>query len=184
MAGSSARQVALTFAVGTVIAGCSSDGNKPQTLPTLSAPATVEMSPTPATPSPPATADASAAGVEAFIKSYYAEINHAIRTGDVSALTTYSVPTCSCRRLVDSIRQKSVGSRIIGGKFTLREVVPHDLTPTLARARVLFDVDKAQVVKTDGTIAETIAAAPGARDDISLVRESDRWLVLKAVEIS
>ena len=126
---------------------------------------------------------ATAESVKAFIKSYYDEINRAIRTGDVTTLTTYSVAACPCRRLVESIKQKSTGSVTKGGRFTLRDVTPHDVTPTQARAQALFDVEKAQVVRPDGTVAETIEAAPGARDDISLIRQNNSWLVVTAVEI-
>lgn len=173
MPGSSARQVALTFAVGAVVAGCSSDGDKPQTLPTI------PPSPTAATPTPSAAAStaASAASVEAFIKSYYNEINRAIRTGDPTKLATYSTPACPCRRLVTSVKEKSTGSSIRGGKFTLRSVAPHDVTPTLAGAQVLYDVEKAEVVKSDGHILETIPAAPNARDDISMVLYGGHWLI-------
>lgn len=172
----SARQLALALALGAVLAACSDDGDKPQVLPSVTTP-----SPTPSkSPAPsvsPTGSDASAAGVEAFIKSYYAEINRAIETGDVSTLTSYSVPACPCRRLVESIREKTTGSRIQGGEFTLSTVSPHDVTPTLAGAEVLYDVAKAEVVKSDGRVIETVKAAPGARDDISVVRYNDRWLV-------
>lgn len=177
MPGSSARQLALTLTVGAILVGCSSAGDKPQTLPTLSASARVDASASLSTPPSAAATAASAAGVEAFIKSYYAEINRAIRTGDVSKLATYSTPACPCRRLVASIKEKSTGSSIRGGEFTLRNVAPHDVTPTLAGAQVLYDVEKAEVVKSDGHILETIPAAPNARDDISMVLYGGHWLI-------
>jgi len=175
MPGSSVRSVALALVLTATVAGCSSsDGEKPRVLPTIPSLTPSSTSPTPLAS---ATADTSAASVVAFIKSYYAEINRAIETGDVSTLTSYSVPACPCRRLVESIREKTTGSRIQGGEFTLRTVSSHDVTPTLAGAEVLYDVAKAEVVKPDGRVIETVKAAPGARDDISIVRYNGRWLV-------
>lgn len=163
--------VALALTLG--LSGCSSDDKKPQTLPTLKSPTASTSS----TPSPSGLPDATVESVKAFVKSYYDEINRAISTGDVTKLATYSIPACPCRRLVTSIKEKSAGSSIRGGRFTLKSVAPHDVTPTLAGAQVLYDVEKAEVVKSDGRVIETIEAAPGARDDISIVRSGGGWLV-------
>lgn len=176
MPGSSARQLSLALALSAVLAGCTGDGDKPQTLPTIKSPSPA------ASPSPPMTtaaptSDMSARGVEAFIRSYYAEINRAIETGDVKALTSYSIPACPCRRLVASIMAKSAGSSIRGGHFTIHVVSPHDVMPTLAGAQVLYDVEEAKVVKPDGTVVQTVKAESGARDDLSLVRSNGKWLV-------
>ena len=163
----------VVLVLALALAGCSSNDKKPQTLPTMTSP-NVSRSPT---PSPSMSPGATAESVKAFIKSYYDEINRAIRTGDVTKLAEYSTPACPCRRLVASIREKSIGASIRGGQFTLRSVVPHDVTATLAGAQVLYDVEKAEVVKSDGRVVETIEAAPDARDDISMVRYQGRWLV-------
>lgn len=175
MPGSSARGVALAVVLSATVAGCSSsDGEKPRALPTIP---TATPSSTSPTPLASATADTSAASVVAFIKSYYAEINRAIETGDVTALSAFSTPACSCRQLLQSIKRKSTGSKIEGGRFALHEVVPHDVTPTLAAARASYDVGKAEVVKQDGSVIQTIEAETGAQDDISIVRAKGRWLV-------
>lgn len=166
-------RVTVALALALALAGCSSNDKKPQTLPTMASP-NVSRSPT---PSPSMSPGATAESVKAFIKSYYDEINRAIRTGDVTKLAEYSTPACPCRRLVASIREKSSGASIRGGRFTLRSVAPHDVTATLAGAQVLYDVEKAEVVKSDGRVVETIEAAPDARDDISMVRYQGRWLV-------
>lgn len=164
-------RVALAFALA--LTACSSEDKKPRALPTIKSPsARPSVTSSPSTP-PGATAES----VKAFIKSYYDEINRAIRTGDVTKLAEYSTPACPCRRLVASIREKSIGASIRGGQFTLRSVAPHDVTATLAGAQVLYDVEKAEVVKSDGRVVETIEAAPDARDDISMVRYQGRWLV-------
>jgi len=181
MPGSSARGVALAVVLSATVAGCSSsDGEKPRALPTIP---TATPSSTSPTPLASATADTSAASVVAFIKSYYAEINRAIETGDVSALTSYSVPACPCRRLVSSIKEKSTGTKIRGGHFTLGGISPHDVTPTLAGVVVTFDVARAEVVKADGTIVDTIEAAKGAKDDLSLVLHNGSWLVANGLEL-
>jgi len=121
---------------------------------------------------------ATAESVKAFITSYYDEINRAIRTGDVTILATYSIPACPCRRLVESIKRKSTGSSTIrGGAFTLKKVAPHDVTPTLAAAFVTYDVGRAEVVRGDGTVTQTVEAESGAQDDISLIRSNAQWLV-------
>jgi len=184
MPGSSARQVALTLAVGAVVAGCSSGGDKPQTLPTISASPSVEASPAPSAPPASATADASAAGVEAFIKSYYAEINHAIRTGDVSVLKALSSPTCGCRQLADFIEHGNGGPNVSGGQFTVLAIQTHDFSSSVSRAEVTYDVAAAVIRNGAGLVVKRFPPYKAAKDDVSVARRGNGWIVAEVVELT
>lgn len=168
-------KLALLLAPGLLAVACSTQTTptQPQSLPSIKPPSSTALPTQPSTRPQPA----SDAVIKAFIESYYAEINHAIATGDVSKLETYSTPACPCRKLVASIKEKSTGSRIRGGAISLGSVSPHHVTPTLAGAQVLYDVARAEVVTADGRVTESIKAARGAQDDMSLVLYRGKWLV-------
>ncbi len=180
MPGSSARQVALLLAAGAVVAGCSGDGDKPQSLPTLSAPATAASQ----TPSASASPAASAAGVEAFIKSYYDEINRAIQSGQVSALRALSSPSCGCRQLADFIEHGNGGPNVTGGRFTIVAIRTHDFSLSLSKAEVTYDVAAAVIRNGSGQVVRRLPPYNSAKDDISVVRQGDGWLIAEVVELT
>jgi len=179
----SARQLALALALGAVLAACSDDGDKPQVLPSVSTPSpTPSQSPAPSVS--PTGSDASAAGVEAFIKSYYAEINKAISTGKVDSLRQLSVPGCGCRQLVDFIANGNGGPNVTGGRFAIRDIATHDVTATLAGAKVTYDVAAAEIHDSSGRVVKRLPAYTAAQDDISIVRHGSAWLVAEVVELT
>jgi len=182
MPGSSARGVALAVVLSATVAGCSSsDGEKPRALPTIP---TATPSSTSPTPLASATADTSAASVVAFIKSYYAEINRAVATGNVEALRALSVPGCGCRQLVEFIADGNGGPNVTGGRFTIRNIATHDVTPTLAGAKVTYDVAAAEKRDSSGKLVKRLPAFTAAQDDLSIVRHGDSWLVAEVVELT
>ncbi len=184
--GSPTRQLATALALVAFLAGCSSAEQRPQALPSVKTPVASALPATSATSATSATItqDATAESVREFVRSYFDEINRAITIGNVSRLSAYSIPACPCRRLVNSIRAKWTNSSLRGGKFTVRSITTHDVTPTLAGAEVLFDVARAEVVNPDGLVIETIKAAPRATDDLSMVRYHGHWLVANVFELN
>ncbi len=173
-------RVTVALALALALAGCSSNDKKPQTLPTMASPS-VSRSPT---PSPSMSPGATAESVKAFIKSYYDEINRAIETGNANVLRTMSVPACSCRQLADFIEHGNGGPNVTGGRFAVVSVRPHDVTSQLAKAEVTYDVGAAEIRNASGGLVKRLPAFKAARDDLSLVRENDKWIIAEVVELT
>lgn len=104
----------------------------------------------------------SKAGLEAFIRYWYAIKNHANQTGETGVLGTLSTPGCQvCRHMqeaaTDSYRD---GRWTVGGKLHLATVEmdwrPDD-TPHLARAQVIQDA--ISYYNADGTEGRPADAA-------------------------
>src|SRR4051812_115384 len=118
------RCAAAWVAVAAVCAGCSSGAAKgaappppPASSPSAPARASARVSPrpTPTASATPFVSSADEAGAYAFVKAYFAELDRAYATGDVSRLATYRLATCSCVGFERDIRRYyDVGGRLVG----------------------------------------------------------------------
>lgn len=164
----------------TFLAGCFSADKNPRALPSIRTPV---VSARPAT-SAAVTPDATAESVRTFVRSYFDEINRAITTGRIDRLRELSVAHCACRRLADFIANGHGGPNVTGGQFTVLSVTTHDVTPTLVGAEVTYDVAEARIRNASHQVIQRLPGFHQARDDLSVVRYRDRWLVAEVVELT
>src|SRR5579859_3073392 len=119
--------VAWAAVAALSVAGCSASA-RPSTLPPASP---TVVSPTPS-PSPLTQAEIAQQAI-ATVKAYYAEVDHAIKTGDTSHLRRMSTPNCVCLKLVDFIESVWRTGSVRGTTFfILGKVTPHDVSSQVA----------------------------------------------------
>lgn len=173
MPGSSARQLSLALALGAVLGGCTGDGDKPQTLPTI-------KSPSPAS-SPSPTPRASVLSRQSAISSargYYAEIGRAAATGDTRALSALHVDACPCRA-VDAFIQSSYkdGGRVEGFLYQIARTTVDSFSNKLAAINVTYSVPEVKVIDQSGRVKEAAPAIQQGQSVVTVVLVSDHWLV-------
>ncbi len=155
-----------------VLSGCSDGGGaaEPTTTPTL----TPTPTPTPAGPVeptlPPEAAGEDAAAAEAFVRHYWAMVNYAQDTGDVTALRRLGSPSCTaCQGGADGIvRIARAGGRTIGGamEITRTTAKPFEAGPFRGFiVEVAADV-AAQRVEIPG---EPLKTYPGGPTELQVV---------------
>jgi hypothetical protein len=154
------------------LAGCGGSSSGAAVLPTRDTPTAAVPSPTPSL----TTAQIAAEAV-AFVKGYYAEINHAIATGDTTKLRAMQTDTCVCLRLTkgisDTWRSAIVREREV---FRTSGYKPHDVYPAVASVTVPINGRGYTVFERDGRIRDRV---PPKRviEDVEIVRKGDAWLV-------
>jgi Family of unknown function (DUF6318) len=148
------RPVRLLAVVGVAVAGCASAPTTAAVPPpsvavsgapsaSATGPGSASASPTPSpTPSSSATpfvSSADEAGAYAFVKAYFAELNRAYATGDVSRLKLFREPTCICVRSEKLIVSTyTAGGRISGVSFAVLGWAFGAHGPAFARTAISF----------------------------------------------
>lgn len=184
-----AGAVILPALVGVALSGCASTPTRAATAPP-NAPASASVSPSPSaspslgsTPAPSPTASAtpfvSAAdevGAHAFVVAYFAELNRAYATGDVSRLVPYREPTCICVRFETRIvGVYSKGGQISGTDFQVLKWAFGAHGPAFARTAVYFHVTAIRH-EIPGKPTQVDAAANGYYA-IDLRRQRGHWTI-------
>ncbi len=133
------------------LVGCASSPTRSAAVPsstpvarvTVAPAATPSVAPTP-TPTPavsatPFVSSADEAGAHDFVVAYFAELNRAYATGDVSRLKPYRLDTCICVKKEEHIVQVyKAGGRISGVSYTILGWAFGDHGPAFARTAVHF----------------------------------------------
>ncbi len=154
------------------LAGCGGDASGAAVLPTRGTPTSVVASPTPSL----TTAQIAAEAV-AFVRSYYAEINHAIATGDTTQLRAMQKPTCACTRITRKVEETWASGRVVGETFfVVRTTKPFDVYPGVVSVKVDYDGRAYRVVDKAGRITSKVRARSGS-EEVEVVREGARWAV-------
>lgn len=153
----------------TLLAGCESGSGSPSP-----------------TPTPPGSSSASpssspAAEAEAAVRAYYAEINRAASTGQVTELERRIKPECSCARLVRYIEQKWAAGSLRGAVFTVQKAEARTATDSSAQVIISYSVTRYQVLDRAGKVTETVAAVPSTSAEVRLAREETRWVVTEVL---
>lgn len=143
----------LLTVIGGGLAGCASAPTSAAAAPPpsasvrASAGASVTPSPTPTpTPTPrvsatPFVSAADEAGAYAFVKAYFAELNRAYATGDVSRLAPYRQPTCICvGKETGIVEAYASGGRIAGVSFNVLKWAYGAHGPSFARTAIYFQL--------------------------------------------
>jgi predicted lipid-binding transport protein (Tim44 family) len=177
------RALALTLAAtAAVVSACGGSSGEPRTAPPVStSPASAS------TPSPEATGiDAPGPqGAAAFARFFYAQIQRAFETGDVSVLQKYSRSECeTCQNFISSVNgTRAAGGRVEGYKITvLTAVAPAD---TGATARVDIVRNSTESIEYDkhGKVVDRAAGHKGIEEQMNLVRVNNSWQVSKMILI-
>jgi len=184
MPGSSARQVALTFAVGAVVAGCSSDGDKPQALPTIKSltPGTSATAQT--TPSMGTLEANTPEGAAAFVRTYYEQVNRATSTGRTDAVKRMTATECPCRALTKYIDDSYKVGSLRGFVYTIRSVNTENFKGGLALVTVLYAVSRIEELNRKGEVTTVVPPVNGGRKAVTVVRASSGWLIADVQNLS
>jgi hypothetical protein len=158
------------------VAGCASSGAgasapppavvTPSTHATSSAPA-----PVPA-PSTPATAE----GAIAFVKAYYAEMNHALATNESETLANYSKENCPCRKVLATIEvNQSKGQKWSANTRIIDDISANLVNPVHVEVSVRSHWPATRLVAS----GKTVGYDPGhtASERILLDRDRSSWLI-------
>ena len=184
---------AMALVVVTSLAGCTED--EPAAAPTQARTPTAASQPsTPESPTtepiptetppplPPEAQPADVDGAAAFIRHYFDVVNYAYRTGDVAAAKLIRAEECAaCNDIELQIaRGYEGGGRIRGGLATVTDiaVTPGDLS-THAEALVVLSVEQANYLSGDGSVGESIPAAPELVLTVLLQKGAAGWMTLE-----
>jgi hypothetical protein len=175
----------VTFALlALAVTGCSSSGDEPKSLPSLTAGSTPSATPVPVPVPGPARVH-NAFGAAAFVRFYYQQLNAAYDTPDPSLLRPLSDPECgTCKSYMQAASQfKSDGERVQGVSV---RVVSAEAPPEVngfVAVDAFFDAPTRQVVDTSGKVVRSLPAEPRYHRTVFVKRVPEGWL-LRAVKDS
>jgi hypothetical protein len=168
------------LAVGLVVAGCGSGGSsKPQPIaplrPSKPAAATPAPSVNPTGPTP-----------ESAIAAYrrFVDIsNQMVRTGDTKAYEAASLPTCSCRRIVQYIKEVYANGGVKDAQKSLLNVVVKEQTTKGILLDTTWSASAgSEVDKTEKVLRPIPAVAP-QRTYVAMSWATDKWEVANMVSL-
>lgn len=173
-----ARWIGSILLAGALVAGCSSEAEEPEALPSVtSAPS---ASPTPAAAAvPPAAQEATPQGAGAFARFFYAEVERAWAEADPEIIRRLSAPGCeSCQLFIDSITNlREDGGRITPVTYEIKAAEAPALTGDEARVTVIYDSPAIQRFDGAGNLLREEPAVTNFEEELRLVRGDGGWLV-------
>lgn len=183
--------------VSVVLAGC---GGGEQAAAPVALPPVSEVGPVAPTPEAAATPSSSslpspsgsvgalspeakaftAAGAEAFARTWVDAFNAAQQTVDPAELMALSDASCStCQALIASLRRaKETATTYRGGSIAITAVVAPPLEGDLASVLVNYDAPAVEVLDSSGAVVETIPAERDATFTFELRRTADAWITV------
>lgn len=173
------RCLASFLLLGVMITGCSSASQHAATPPPVlrsSAPApSASVAPTPSPSATPFVSPATEAGAYAFVKAYFAELDKAYATGDVSKLEPYRRATCSCLGFERDIRSYyGRGGKIIGERTFIDKWSLGEHGPAFARVGILFHTS--EVTNRLMGKPDTVTKSESGVFSLDLRRVSNSWV--------
>lgn len=157
-------------------AGCGGSSAGPRSLsPAPSPPA----SPTPAA-SPTGTPEEQ---VLAAVRTYYAAVDTASATGDVTGMNALTLPSCDCRKLARGIADSyRAGDRVEGVVHTLIDPHVDKVQPLAAFVSARLRISAHVFVTKDGSRKSEAADEFPIR--VLLARKADQWLIIAVEDAS
>jgi hypothetical protein len=160
------------------VTGCSSSGDEPKSLPSLTAGSTPSATPVPVPVPGPARVH-NAFGAAAFVRFYFDQVNGAFRAADPSFLAGLVDASCSsCANFVaTAARFRAEGQRLEG---TAIRVVSAEAPPEqngYVAVDVFADAPARRIVRTDGSVVESLQADPRYHVTVFVKRTSRGWAV-------
>jgi hypothetical protein len=123
-----------------------------------------------------------AEGGEAFLRFWFATLDYAVRTGQVTGLEEISDSACvECQRALLSIRESyAAGGSLRGGAYTVRSVVPVGLAAGEQNSTldVVFDRSPRSSVGQDGQPRGSLAGVSFVVSRVLLAWDGDGWKLL------
>ncbi len=160
---------------GLALAGCSDPADEPQALPAVSAEPSAEPS---VAPLPTPSLTGAKAGVEQAVLAYFAGVNRAAATGDLTAFEAAHGPECTaCTTFSDLIRSTTAkGQRFEGATDVVESYTIPDFQGPNAVVDVRFRVAPYRIVAADGTVVST-SQGSSRRSLIVMNQVGGRWIV-------
>ena len=177
------RVLALTLAAVAAVSGCGgSSGDKPRTLPAV----TASSSPSPSAGGTAAASDVPAeaqaptsAGAEAFARFFYTETKRAFESKNPDLIKAISAPGCtSCDNYIASITLlRDNNERVENFTVTVLSAVAPALAGSTARVDVSWS--SPEVLRYDASGKVIMREGPFKRvdDQMNLVRRGDSWVI-------
>jgi hypothetical protein len=172
------RTTAAGALLALLVGGCSSSGDKPQSLPAVTSSATPSASAVAAV-IPAAARPATALGAAAFVKYWFQLLDQAYRTGKTFPVDELSDANCmTCRNfsgVADDLLRD--GYHFAGPSFTGIDVEAPPVDKGLSYVTLLCDLPARQKVDKDGKV---IASYPKEKRLVLTVvaqRRGDGWVI-------
>lgn len=159
------------------LVACTSAAGTPGTLPSVSSRPTAAPSSS-GSPSPSQSSDEAAieaAAIEAAVLAYYAAMDEAAKTGNVSAFEAASLATCPCRDFSEAVSRRFAGGRLVGAGVEVDEVNVNQTAPKRAVVTVVYRT-AAYVAESDTGSTESFDASE-VKSSLVLLSTSAGWLV-------
>jgi ketosteroid isomerase-like protein len=161
--------------IALVAAGCTKE--HAGALPSLSATPT----PTGTSSTPTSTATTPAQQIATAARAYFAALESAGKTGDVTTLSALLSPGCECREQVTAIRRDAAAGRHVTTTFTVEEVHTHEVGATAGAAAVTYSSPASRLVDANGKTIRSYAARAHAGLDLTFRKTGGRWLLAHVI---
>ncbi|HEY0869262.1 MAG TPA: hypothetical protein VGD55_02595 [Acidothermaceae bacterium] len=153
--------------------------------PSASASASTESASTAGTPttaadSPPPALSSNdvAANVRATAQAFFADLNIAFATGDLTSYNTLTSPGCVCRSIARTIQDMNAEHEHYSGVVaTITSLQVVSFIAAGATADIYFSVSAGKVLDAAGKQVDTSLAAPAAHSAMFILRVGPHWIV-------
>jgi hypothetical protein len=132
-------------------------------------------------PSDPATTPA--AQVEAAARRYFAALETAGRTGDVTDLDALVGTRCPCHQQVDAIRADAKAGRHVTTTYTVEAVRTHDVRDDVGLATVTYSSPPSKLLDKAGRTLRVLPARSHAGLDLGFGRDGGAWVLLNMTKV-
>jgi hypothetical protein len=179
----SAAPIPLPSAIGaSSIRAAESPSSLSPSATTASPPVAVSPAGTPsgaAVLSPGALSSADiAAGVRATAQEFFADLNIAFATGDVSKVEAITSPACGCRSLINTIKTTYANKqRIVGVTASVKSLSVVSFIPAGATADTHYQISAGQVVDANGHQVNTSVEDPDEHSAMFITSEHGSWII-------
>jgi hypothetical protein len=126
---------------------------------------------------PGPTASPGSAAVRIAVMGYVDGLNLALRTGNTGPARAVTTETCNCRKEIRRIGEtyRSKG-RFEGVRLEVRTISPSDVSPSAAKATLVYEQTAGRYVSPKGT-PRPVPAKSGQTFSVTLQHIPGRWLI-------
>lgn len=120
--------------------------------------------------------------VRATARAFIDDFNSALETGDVTKIEALTSPTCGCRTLVDTIKQRSSkDERYDGVVFTLKSIDAIHFLAAGASAEISYSVSAGRIVDRAGKQIAAQDPTPDGHSEVFVNSVNGHWIVYQNV---
>jgi hypothetical protein len=121
--------------------------------------------------------------VTSRVDAYFSAINRSLKSGDVSTLSTFSIPNCPCNMLVRYIAGVYERGYLRGSRFTIDRIHVMQVHGESTLAAVQYTVAAGQQFARSGQLLASFPAGTST-EDMSWQIVGGRWLMTNLVRLS